>query len=670
MGVELQGEYPLARSLASAAKLGLWTGLALSLGRAAVLGSMDLAHGARWVEARLRLTEELPALLAMGIGSGLAVAAAAVVLPRLLPDPSWRRAARVGVVLAAAALFFGLLAGWGASDPARQVGLATLRGRLAAGGLGAMALSLATLVVFRAARSRVPSGRSPARGLWIPAALVLAVPVAWRGLALRTYASQHPDVVWIVVDTLRASALHDPGGRIHTPNLDALARDGIEFTRAFSHAPQTLPSHTALFSSRLPHGSGVLRNGESVPADLPLFPRWIQDHGYATRAVISIGTLDPFDGRRPRERTFQECVSGLPFIRRAHESQPAVLDMVERLPVDQPFFLFAHYADPHTPYCSYGTASVEAGVFLDGEPLASLEISNSAFFEAEVELAAGGSVLEVRSPGSINVRQVSIARGRQLTNVRELEGNRAPGSVRCELPNEGESPATVQLQLWLSDVPEDGEVAERYRLEVEHVDRFVGELVRRLQEEGLYEDCLLVMTSDHGEALGEHGRRGHGKNLFDELIHVPLVIKPPAGHPATRALSSRAGRLARHVDVVPTVLELMGLPGLPGQVGVSLARDVERTHLAEAYPGRGRDVLCLRDERYKLLYYPEQERFELYDLDRDPGELEDLYPEAPALRAPWTAVLQRAASRDRAAPGQVDPATAAMLQALGYAEAE
>ena len=109
---------------------------------------------------------------------------------------------------------------------------------------------------------------------------------------------KRPSVVLIVVDTLRADAVLDPRGQCDTPNIDALARDGVAFERAFSHAPMTLPSHTALFSSRPPFETGVFNNWQPVREDLPLLAQWLEEYGYQTHAVISLGTLDPHNRRK------------------------------------------------------------------------------------------------------------------------------------------------------------------------------------------------------------------------------------------------------------------------------------------------------------------------------------------------------------------------------------
>jgi arylsulfatase A-like enzyme len=199
----------------------------------------------------------------------------------------------------------------------------------------------------------------------------------------------------------------------------------------------------------------------------------------------------------------------------------------------------------------------------------------------------------------------------------------------------------------------------------------VGRLLDLLRERGLYDSSLIVFTSDHGEALGEHKTVGHVRTLYDELLHVPLVIKPPHAHPARARLAAASAELVRHIDVVPTVLELLLLPALPGQRGASLLeRHGPRLHAAETHrPEAPRDLFCVRNKRHKLIFVPESERFELYDLVSDPGELEDVFERDGGRLTEWQALLRGMAARSAGSGldrDDLDPAMRARLESLGY----
>ena len=227
--------------------------------------------------------------------------------------------------------------------------------------------------------------------------------------------------------------------------------------------------------------------------------------------------------------------------------------------------------------------------------------------------------------------------------------------IRSRYRNESDRVANLTVGLWVAEESPRNERPARYAGEVEFVDGYVGKLIAELKRRDLYDDSLLVFTSDHGEALGEHNWWGHKENLYDELLHVPLVIKPPEGD-ASRALLERVRlELATHIDLVPTLLEMLGLPPLPGQMGRSLlGSSSDRVLVAATHQERkpidggnqiGEDLVMLRDDRFKLIYHRRQDRFEMYDLAADPAELVDVFSVFGAERVAWPEALREAAAR-------------------------
>src|SRR5262249_52824637 len=150
-----------------------------------------------------------------------------------------------------------------------------------------------------------------------------------------------------------------------------------------------------------------------------------------------------------------------------------------------------------------------------------------------------------------------------------------------------------------------------------------GDLERR----GLLAQSLVVVAADHGESFGEHGETGHGLQLYEDVVRVPLIIQAPGLRP------QRMSALASLVDVMPTVLELVGSP-VPNTDGASLVPALAGRHgrtdrpvyFESMYPARmGRSPLrAVRDDRFKLIDAP---RPELYDLVRDPRETRNLASE-------------------------------------------
>ncbi|HEY7820030.1 MAG TPA: sulfatase-like hydrolase/transferase, partial [Vicinamibacteria bacterium] len=174
-------------------------------------------------------------------------------------------------------------------------------------------------------------------------------------------------------------------------------------------------------------------------------------------------------------------------------------------------------------------------------------------------------------------------------------------------------------------------VLARYDGEILFTDRHIGSVIEALERNGLSEDTLVVVTSDHGEEFFEHGNKGHGQTLMDETLLVPLVIRLPGRIPA----GLRIREQVRHLDIAPTLLSLAGLTEeLPGQdLEEALTKGGRVPPLgAVSTLRRSGDWLSLRISNFKYLVHRNaSETTELlYDLGRDPGEKEPLRETAEA----------------------------------------
>ncbi len=204
--------------------------------------------------------------------------------------------------------------------------------------------------------------------------------------------------------------------------------------------------------------------------------------------------------------------------------------------------------------------------------------------------------------------------------------------------------------------PYDGEIAA--------ADAIVGRFLDALRQRGLYQRALIVLLSDHGEGLGEHGEREHGVLLYRETLHVPLVLKLPGG--------KRAGEIVEApvalVDVVPTVLQVIGVappPGLAGRSLLDASPRARRVYSETMYPRVHLGWSGLRsliDERFHFIEGPDPE---LYNVATDPGELRNLRDsERRELSARRDELAAMPLRLERAAPASAEEM--ARLQALGY----
>jgi arylsulfatase A-like enzyme len=239
---------------------------------------------------------------------------------------------------------------------------------------------------------------------------------------------------------------------------------------------------------------------------------------------------------------------------------------------------------------------------------------------------------------------------------------------RFELPFTGFGDANAG---WMPPAPEDRRfVADAYDEELLFVDRELGRLLAGLQQRGLLEDTLVVLTSDHGEELFDHGGFEHGHTLFQELLHVPLIFWGPGVAPG------RIDEPVSLVDVLPTLLDALGLPADADLAGRSLwpllterARPPETSFFAEGTL-HGIDRKALVRWPWKLVA-SEGEAPRLYDLSRDPGEQRDLAAAEPdrvaqLLKELGDGVARAAAGRSTQVPARVDAEIRKQLEALGY----
>jgi arylsulfatase A-like enzyme/Flp pilus assembly protein TadD len=224
--------------------------------------------------------------------------------------------------------------------------------------------------------------------------------------------------------------------------------------------------------------------------------------------------------------------------------------------------------------------------------------------------------------------------------------------------------------------PYASRLADPYDGEVAWSDELVGRLRAALEARGIFEQALVVVTSDHGEGLGEHGESAHGFFAYETTLRVPLIVRGPGVKPGARLSVT-----ARSVDLVPTALEMLGV-AVPARMrlsGRSLAPELRGGRLPDepAYAESllpllhygWSDLRVLRDGRWKYIQAP---RPELYDLARDPGETANLAAAEPARAEVLRSALgrrleqERAAGAPRAGAADVSPDLLEKLGALGY----
>lgn len=245
--------------------------------------------------------------------------------------------------------------------------------------------------------------------------------------------------------------------------------------------------------------------------------------------------------------------------------------------------------------------------------------------------------------------------------------NRPPTS---DLPEKITPQLVAMLNSRLFDLeaigPQDAaHVARSYDAEIRQVDDGIGALVAGLRQRDLLDRVLLIVTADHGEEFGEHGRVGvHAYSLYDEVLRVPLVVRLPGAAYADRHVQAQV----RLIDVAPTVLDAIGVQfalDAPGRSLLPLLAGEDRAPrpaLSSRYQGSERRF-SVRTNRWKLL------NGRLFDLGRDPGETTDVADRFPLVRAGLLGTLDEFLGLPRvvgAEPIQLDEDLREQLRALGY----
>ncbi len=321
------------------------------------------------------------------------------------------------------------------------------------------------------------------------------------------------NVLVIVVDTLRADHVGVYGRDLHTPNMDALARSGVRFTRAYSPIPITGPSHSSLFTSQLPSMHGVRNNLQTLPDDHVTLAEVLGDAYRRTAALVSLGVIRAPSGL---SQGFDEYLDefGLDWWKTADEVNAQLVPWLEQ--TKAPFFLWAHYSDPHEPYASPDRAYPKVAVH--GDDLERTEVSaESRSVSLPVMVPPGGTDIKISAvassaPRPIRVRDLRVRNQRvAVTCPSGCDGpaeGRGGADATIRLDNPSRNSVDVQLRFRLDEVAKDfDELSERYRHEAEYFDRKLGDLLSALEQAGRRANTLIILTSDHGEGLGEQGAR-------------------------------------------------------------------------------------------------------------------------------------------------------------------
>jgi arylsulfatase A-like enzyme len=444
-----------------------------------------------------------------------------------------------------------------------------------------------------------------------------------------------PNVLLITVDTLRPDHLGAYGyTRRTSPFIDRIAARGVLVRQGITAAGRTVQSFPSILTGVYPPVHGLRYEGQSheIIAGRLTLTRVLKDSGYDAFAVtqgLNVGLHRDFDIYDPDiylDDQGQRVY--LPTRNDREASTKAIQWLRGRKDPKRPFFLWLRYNAPHWPY--------EAP---------------APYTEAfDPEYRGRHTFNEPERPG---VERGDIIFGRTRLPPREVEH------------------AVAHY---------DGEIA--------YADRAIGDLLEALETQQVLDRTLIVVTSDHGESLGEHDYFfEHGAYLYDPSVRVPLIFSLPSRLPSGRIVEGQG----RTIDIMPTVIDLCGLRAPEGLQGVSLLprlRGRDHSPGPPAYSESGRNFYrenprqqvdgvagkwrMLRTATHKIILIPGKRGpiWELYDLRADPGETRNLIDRDPetarALQAELLAIVDADPGRDDRDEPPLPEGLEEQLRSLGY----
>jgi arylsulfatase A-like enzyme len=438
---------------------------------------------------------------------------------------------------------------------------------------------------------------------------------------------RRPNVLLVTLDTTRADAFGCLGARVGpqnkspTPYFDRLASASYLFENAWTACNATSPSHASLLTGLAVQDHGVLDNRGRLGPESVTIAECFRAAGYMTAAAVSVEHLEP--GKSGLGQGFDEFV--LAGGETASDGAMTIRSVKERLAAwslagDRPFFLWVHIFDPHTPY---------------GVPDSFLRSYCKSY---------GVSVPDTLADPPTQPASQWSKKGRFLENV-----------TNCEFPR------------------------FVYQTCVAYADRLIENLASDLSQLHWLDHTAIAVIADHGEALGEHDNWYNHTGLYNEVMHVPLIVHTPQ-----QKVGKRVAALAWSLDLPRTLLEIGGI-GAPAEYrGTSLVQLAERgsqepRRLWLEHSDLHQVGAC--DDEYTTIYsvvdYDQwgrerrvpKDTLELYDRAADPGQTKNLASERPDAAKRYVDGMrdwQKSALDRKSQASPISPEDEARLKQLGY----
>lgn len=447
-----------------------------------------------------------------------------------------------------------------------------------------------------------------------------------------------PNIILIMTDQQRADTIAATGASwMHTPNLDRLVREGFAFTNCFVTSPVCVASRASLFTGMYPHATSVFTNFQPWQ---PTWVQWLADAGYHC-ANIGKMHINPYDAAGGFHQRFVVENKDRPLFLEEHDR--AFYDEWDKAlharKAEKPSRYTRFERDPEGYKKALGAFVWE----LDEDIHSDMFIGDMAAWWIRERKSTNPLFLQIGFPGPHPPYDPVPRHLERYANADVPLPELDDDEIRAQPPGQAvlrqnmirnnydsvawqEKPSREALQA----------IRRHYAANVTMIDEKVGEIMDALESRGYLDDAIVIFTSDHADALGDHGHIQKW-TMYDSVVRVPMILWSRSRFAGGR----RSDGLMQLIDIAPTILEAAGVP-VPGNweakslfpvLNGSQAsiRDKVYAELARDHIQSGSQYMVMqRDARWKIVYYLGETAGELYDLERDPGEHMNLWNAAEA----------------------------------------
>lgn len=471
-----------------------------------------------------------------------------------------------------------------------------------------------------------------------------------------------PNILWITTDQQRHDTIRAHGNpAINTPNLDALAADGMSFMQTYCQSPICTPSRASFMTGRYPASHHVHRNGnDHWPLAEKILPAILKDTTGYTTGLIGKHHLSRSEDRIeliPEDGYDHAELSDCWPIGRDHD-----VWMKEKHGIEDPLKLYPELlAGSPRDYGPGLPMEIQQSTWWAERACAFIETNedrpwflNLNAVDPHPPFFPPKEFLDRYDPADMPLplyRESDIARQEAFWGIDQQW--KKIQDVRHYDPHEDVDQTQIPLdQRNLFDFPPDTYDARMvkacYYAMIEMVDDRIGAVLATLEATGQADNTIVIFMSDHGEMMGDHGMLYKGCRFFEGLVHVPLIIR----WPGVTTPGRQSDALVELVDIAPTLLDVAGVEVPANMQGRSLvpllqgANETHRDHVVcefnEALAGMPHQShgTMVFDGRYKTCMYHDADRAEIFDLKTDPGEFESLW-DAPGFERQQIRLLKQ-----------------------------